>query len=280
MTSPGLPPVDITASPLTPAGFGLYAAATITETGQNRRHLGGVNLWPYNCDEGYGTYDSNFCDLDGEPAVKAAAERPAPVEFEPLVVWAADECAPDQTEAEVQARAQHTLALQEPLLVESAFATKLLADAAAPVTVPNFATAIGVLEEFLGEQGYLGVIHAARRWAGTASMFRWNNQTGPSYQSPLAHRYAFGGGYADVLGNTIVATGPVYVWRDAVESHVVTTGSSPVPEHNNSVYAMAERTVVVGYECAILAVTIDSTEPEALGLFPGGFPGSYPTTGD
>lgn len=259
MTSPGLPPVDYTPAPLTSAGFGLYAAANIINTGESRRHLGGVRIWPYNCDTGFGTYDADFCNPDGTPAVKAAGDRPDTLTYDPLVVWAADECAPDQTEAEVLARAVQSLSLKESLLVESAFATKLLADAGAPTVVPDLVTAIGVLEEYMGEQGFLGVIHAARRWAAPATQYRWANQSGPVYRSPLGHAWAFGGGYADTLGDTLVVTAPIHIWRDNGLQEVVTTGSSPTPAHNNSVYAMAERTVVVGYECAIMAVTIDAT---------------------
>jgi hypothetical protein len=256
MTSPGLPPVDYTPAPLTPAGFGLYAAAQILPAPS--RILGGVRVWPYNCDTGYGTYSAALCSED-EPAIKAAGDRPEPITYDPTVVWAADECRPDQTVDEVQARANNTLALIEQPLVEAAFATALLADAGAPTVVPDLATAIGTLEEFLGETGHMGVIHAARRWAAPASQYRWSNQSGPSYNTPLGHRWAFGGGYADVLGNTLIATGPVYLWRTEPFEGSSLTGNHVEPRFNNTVYALAERIVVAGYECAVMAVTIDPT---------------------
>ncbi|MET8795235.1 hypothetical protein ABZV91_02030 [Nocardia sp. NPDC004568] len=144
----------------------------------------------------------------------------------PGEMWSrpASECRPDQIESEVLARAVHTRELTEPLLVESAFAARMLSDAGAPAVVPDLGSAIGVLEEFLGEQGYQGVIHAARRWAAPASRYTWTNQGGPFFSTPLAHRWAFGGGYADVLENTLVATGPVHVWRNVPFEQVVTTG--------------------------------------------------------
>lgn len=257
MTTPGLPPIEFTPAALTPQGYGLAAAASqITEVSGPARHLGGVRVWPYNCDTGYGTYSAALCSED-EPAIKAAEDRPEPVTFEPVVVWAADECRPDQTESEVLARAAHTRRLMEPLLVEGAFATALLADAGSPTVVPDIATAVGVLEEFMGDQGYPGVIHAARRWAAPATGYRWANQTGPFYSTPLGSRWAFGGGYADALGNTLVVTGPVHIWRNAPFEQVVTTGNHVEPEFNNTVYALSERIVVVGYECAVMAVEID-----------------------
>lgn len=256
MTNP-LPPVEFEAVPVPGSGYGLYAAATLIDTGEVARHLGGVNIRPYNCDTGAGTYPTDLCPP--VQTVKTPGERADPLTFDPLVVWAASECAPDQTEAEVMARAAHTRTLHEPLLVESAFATRLLTDAGAPTVVPDLATAIGTLEEFLGEQGYQGFIHAARRWATPASLYRWNNQTGPLRRSPLDHGYVFGGGYADTLGNTLIATGPLYVWRSTPFEQVVTTGTSVVPQFNNSVYGLSERVVTVGYECAVMAVTIDAT---------------------
>lgn len=253
-----MPPIYFDAPPVNPSGYGLYAAATVIEVNGPDRHLGGVDIRPFNCDQGFGTYSAELCD-DDVPAVKAA-ERALPAgTFAPVVVWAADECATDTTEQEAQARAAHTRSLHEPLLVESVFAARMLADAGAPTVVPDLATAVGVLEEFLGEQGYNGYIHAARRWAAPATQYRWTNQTGAVLRSPLGHGYVFGGGYGSTLGNTLVATGPLFVWRGQPIEQVVTTGSSPVPEHNNSVYGLSERIVVAAYECAVHAVTIDPT---------------------
>lgn len=256
MTNP-LPAVVFDAPPVPPSGYGLYSAATIFETGEVVRELGGVDLYPYNCDEGFGTYSTDLC-VD-TPAEKAPGDRGEVVHFNPLVVWAAAECATDQTEAEEMARARQIRALKEPLIVESAFATQILADAGAPTVVPDLATAIGVLEEFLGEQGFNGYIHSARRWAALASQYRWSNQTGAVLRTPLGHGWVFGGGYSDTLGDTLVATGPLYIWRSAPFEQVVTTGSHSEGAYNNSVYALSERVITVGYECAVLAVTIDPT---------------------
>lgn len=261
MTAPVLAPVFYEAEPATPAGYGLFAAAKITDTGDAaRRFLQGVDIRPFNCDEGFGTYSTELCD-DDEPAVKEALRALPGDTFEPLVVWAADECATDTTEGEAQARANQTLRLHAPLLVEAAFAGRLLADAGAPTVVESLEEAIGVLEEFMGEQGYNGYIHAARRWAAPASQYRWTNQTGAILRTPLGSGWVFGGGYGDVLGDTLIATGPLYLWRDSPTQHSVTTGSSSVAALNNSVYALAEQVFVPAYECAIMAVTITPPTP-------------------
>ncbi|MFG3617486.1 hypothetical protein [Nocardia sp. NPDC047654] len=250
-------PVVFEAPPLPTQGYGLYAAASVFDTTEPTRELlAGIDLYPYNCDTGVGTYSTELCD--DNPAIKAAGERGAPLHFDPMVVWAASECRTDQTEAEVMARAAHTRSLHEPNLVESAFAARLLADAGTPTVVPDLATAIGTLEAFLGEQGYAGYLHASRRWAVQAAYLKAANGS-PLLRTNMGNTWVFGGGYESALGATLVATGPLFVWRAPVFEQVVTTGSHSVPAYNNTVYALSERVVTVGYECAAYAVTIDPT---------------------
>lgn len=253
MTNP-MPPVEFDAPAVNPAGLGLYEAATVINTSRPSRILAGVNVRPYNCSDAYGTWPTDPC-ADPDPELRKWGVRPEPGDtYEPVQPWAYDECGPATTDQEASARAAQTLRLKEPLLVESAFATRLLADAnalpGAIPTVPTLGEAIGFLEEALGEEGYLGYIHAARRWAAPATAYRWDNQTGAVLKTPLRHSWVFGGGYASVLGDTLIATGPVFVWRD--EQTVQTTFDHRV----NLRVAVAERTVVVGYECLIAAVTI------------------------
>ncbi|MEV0364330.1 hypothetical protein [Nocardia fusca] len=52
---------------------------------------------------------------------------------------------------------------------------------------------------------------------------------------------------------------PVHVWRNVPFEQVVTTGNHVETEFDNTVYGLSERVVVVGYECPVLAVTIDPT---------------------
>lgn len=244
------PPIDFDAPAVNPAGFGLYSAAQMVDTGNKSRIYAGVQFRPsVNCAANAGTWPSEPCpDITG---LKKEGERPTPGDpFDPVTVWAYDECRADEPEADVLARANQTLRLQEPLLVESAFATRLLADAGAPTAATSFTDAIGKLEEFMGEQGYNGVIHLSRRFAAVASQYTWGSQSGSVLRSPLGHQYAFGGGYGDVLGNTLVVTGPVTVWRDDVSSRAA------LDARTNLRAAVAERTILVGYECSVLAVAI------------------------
>lgn len=275
MSAPNTPLAVVYNAPAVPSqGYGLYTAATIFETGEIPRELiSGVDIYPYNCDDGFGSYVPALCDDD--PPDKAPGDRGQPLHADPLVIWAATECAPDQTEAEQLGRARQIRTLKEQIIVESAFAERLLADAGTVVDfASNLTDAIGQLEVYLGELGYNGYLHASRKWAVEAGFL--NAASGTAVlRTKLGNTWVFGGGYDSALGNTIVATGQLFVWRSAPIEHVVTTGSHVTAAYNNTVYAMSERVVTVGYECAAHAVTIGTPE----GLFPGGFPGSFPTDG-
>jgi hypothetical protein len=250
-----LPPFVFRALPSPPAGFGLFDAINHVfdipnPSPDDQRVYGGVIVLPVNCSESFGTWPSDPCAAppDGE---KKAGDRPvSDLVFEPLLPWAYDECDPQEPVSESQALAQQTLTLKQRLLAESDFAALLLDQAGTPQTAPTLVDGIGLLEESLGETGSLGVIHASRRFAAEASTLRWTNQTGPVLKSPLGHNYAFGGGYGAVLGNTLVATGQLYMWR--YPPTVITT----LDPATNRLATIAEQVVVVGYECFVAAVTI------------------------
>jgi|SRR5688572_15268562 len=255
MSAPTTPLAVVYDAPAVPSqGYGLYAAATLLSSGAAPRELlAGIDLYPFNCDTGVGSYAPELCDET--PPEKTPGARPEPLHFDPLVVWAAAECAPDQTEDEELARARQIRTLHEPLIVESAFAAELLTAAGAPAAATSLMDAIGQLEVFLGEQGYAGYIHASRKWAVEAGFL--NAAAGSAVlRTKLGNTWVFGGGYDSALGDTLVATGPLTVWRSDPFEHVVTTGSHVTPAYNNTVYALSERVITVGYECAVHAVTI------------------------
>lgn len=255
MSAPTTPLGVIYEAPAVPSqGYGLYAAARLFDSGEAPRELlAGIDLYSRNCDTGVGSYTPDVCD--STPPNKTPGERADPQHFDPLVVWAAAECSPDQSEAEEMARARQIRTLHEPLIVESAFATLLLADAGAAGSASSLMDAIGQLEVFLGEQGFNGYLHASRKWAVEAGFL--NAASGTAVlRTNMGNTWVFGGGYDSALGNTIVATGPVTVWRSTPFEQVITTGSHATPAYNNTVYALSERVVTVGYECAVAAVTI------------------------
>jgi hypothetical protein len=76
---------------------------------------------------------------------------------------------------------------------------------------------------------------------------------GTGWVSPLGHVWVFGGGYVDGLDDTIVATSQPFGWRtDAPTITAIDT------EFKDVFAAVAERSVLVGYESVVAAVQITS----------------------
>lgn len=253
MTNP-MPPMEFDAVRQSPAGYGLYSAALVTDlpdpANNAPRFHGGVHIRPVNCSESFGTWPTDPCAAPPPGELKEGDRPTTDVIFNPIQPWAYDECDPQETDEQSQALALQTLALQEPLLVESDFAATILADAGVAQTAGTFLEAVGLIEEILGEAGYNGVIHASRRYAAQAADASLLVKNGLTYQTPLENTWAFGGGYASILGDTLVVTGPVYVWR--YKPFVETTLDPSI----NRRASVAERLIVVGYECVVAAVTI------------------------
>lgn len=249
-----LPPMEFTAPAASPAGYGLYdAATTVTlpdpSPGTRERIHGGVHIRPVNCSESFGTWPADPCAAPPADTFKEGDRPTTDVVFAPIQPWAYDECDPVETDVQSQALALLTLDLQERLLVESDFAATILADAGAAGTAASLIDAVGKLEEIMGEAGYNGVIHASRRWAAAAADASLLKGSAP-YRTPLDNTWAFGGGYSSVLADTLVVTGPVYIWR---YEPIVETALDP---NINRRASIAERLVVVGYECVVAAITI------------------------
>lgn len=210
------------------------------------------------------TTSVNGADLTGpaagatiQPATKTGERPDDGYPFPPITVYGADECGVGpESEAEILVRAQQNIRLLEPIAVERELAERLLVDAGGDLpTRADIVSATAYLEGLLAETGTIGVIHASAEWAAQAvANHQVPDAPGAPLKTRLGHPWAFGGGYVQGLGNTLVATSPVYGWRDDV---VVRTaiGSNP---YDNRFIAIAERSVVVGYEELIGAVTISA----------------------
>ncbi|WP_156744685.1 hypothetical protein [Mycobacterium sp. 852014-52450_SCH5900713] len=190
--------------------------------------------------------------------VRKEGDRPPDTDpFPPVTVWASGTC--DMTEygqSEAITRAQQNLRLLEQVAVERDLSIRLLADSAG-VTVERttLPSAISYLEGLLAETNTLGIIHAGAQWAsigvaqgGPGGLWQ---RSGSAIKTQLGHSLAFGGGYVDGLGTTLVATSaPVYGWRD--EPALRTTAHY----QTNEFIAIAERSVALAYEEVIGAVTV------------------------
>jgi hypothetical protein len=266
----GFLPVYFEAPLVNPSPTGLYAATQWTdEAGPPRWLDSGVEIRRHN----YGGEDAtgvwsapwNVAEEDlGDDDVKTG-ERPDNLDvFEPITVWGYDQC--DQSrpsQEEVRTRAAQNLRLREQFLVEDNFADRLLSDVDSAETVAGITTAVSVLESLFAATNTVGFIHAGAHMAAYAASAQLIVRSGSSLKTPMGHTWVFGGGYVDPLRSKLVATSPTFGWRTE------TVVRDSLERETGTFIAIAERSVVVGYEHLIGAVSV--------GAVPDNWPGdNYP----
>lgn len=257
MTTPTpqtLNPVEFDAPLINPAPDGLYAATSFLAQGATdvpRWLASGVRVRPHNYggEEAFGVWDAPWCGDPGD-SIKDGDRPGLPEPFDPITAWAYDQCdltVPSQQE--VRERAAQNLRLIEPVAVEREFAARLLADAGIAEAVPDLVAAVGHIEAQFAVTNTVGLIHASAGLAALADRYGLVIRNGGALKTPLGHTWVFGGGYVEGLGDTIVGTSPVFGWRNGVEVR------EAIEAKFNQFVAIAERSVVVGYEKAIGAAT-------------------------
>ncbi|WAB09189.1 major capsid pentamer protein [Gordonia phage LittleMunchkin] len=253
--TPDLLPVNYEAPLVNPSPAGLYSTVTWVEDGAvpPRWLAGGVRIRPHNYggESAFGIWAAEWCGDPGDEIKDGTRPDPETDPFEPLTVWAFDQCDPTPaSQAEVRVRAQQNLRLREQIAVEREMSARLLADAPAPAQVGDIIAAVSHLEAQLAKTNTTGVIHVTAGAAALAASENLIVRNGGALRTPLGHLWAFGGGYVDGLGTTLVATSPVFGWRD---SEVL---RDTVEARYNQYIAVAERSVVIGYETAVAAATL------------------------
>ncbi|MCV7368531.1 hypothetical protein CRI77_22430 [Mycolicibacterium duvalii] len=244
---------------LNPATPGLYATTSWTEVaaGEPSRHINGVEVRGpnYGGKDAAGVWTAPWCSVPPiDSPERKEGTRPGILDpFEPVTVWAYDEC--DLTEPsrrEVEARAAQVFRLQEQPMVEREFAARLLVDAGelpgGIAARPTLKEAVAYLEGEGAKTNTMVYFHvAADLVAIEPDLFA---RSGTARVSPSGHTWVIGGGYVAGLANTIVATSQPFGWRDTVQVRTA------MDEHRNLFAAIAERTVLVGYEAVVAAVGI------------------------
>ena len=262
MTTPVADVIDVvhfTPPPLNPTPHGLFAAIGTWQTDPDNRWHHGVQFRStgnYGGDQAFGIWNAPWCGAPDPANQKKEGERPDDLDpFYPLVVWAYDECdltAPSR--AEVEARAAQVLRLEEQVAVEREFAARLLLDAAElPGGIPapqSFTWAIGQIEAAFARTNTTGFIHIGAQWATSLAQSQLMIKSGSGFVSPLGHRWVVGGGYVGTLGNTVIGTSQPYGWRDEA------TVRTAIDEKHNIFAAVAERSVLIGYEALVAAQVI------------------------
>ncbi|UJE15667.1 major capsid pentamer protein [Gordonia phage Ligma] len=250
VATPEINAVNYDAPLVNPSPTGLYAAVTWVEDGAAppRWLAGGVRVRPHNYggDDAFGIWAAEWCGDPGDEIKDGTRPDPETDPFDPLTVWAFDTCDPSsQSQNEVRVRAQQNLRLREQVAVEREIAARLIADAPPGPAPGTIIQAVGHLEAQLAKTNTVGVIHASAEWAAAASHSNLIVRQGGALRTPLGHLWAFGGGYVDGLGKALVATSPVFGWRDDVALR------DTVEARYNQYVAVAERSVVIGYEQAV-----------------------------
>lgn len=239
-----------------PSPQGLYSAVTWPDEGELPRWLdSGVQIIKHNYGQeaAMGVWDAPWCGEpgSGDTDLKTGVRPEDPAPFLPITAWAYDECDPrPSSRDEIRVRVAQNMRLGEQVMVERQFADRLVDDATSLgiVGAPDLRLALGYIEGLLAKTNTVGMVHASPEWASRE--FGLVVPSGTAVRTPLGHLWVFGGGYVDGLGDLIVATSPVYGWRDQVQVR------ETFQQETNTYAAIAERSVVIGYEQLIGAVLI------------------------
>lgn len=252
-----LSPVQFDAPLVNPAPNGLVAATQwVEESGPLRWLPSGVDFRVFNYGGGtqFGVWTApwNATESQLKPTDIKKGERPKfPDTFIAQTTYASDDCdLLKKSRDEVRVRVEQVHRLLEPIQTEKALATRMLADAGTVAPKTGIVAAVGAVEGMIAGSGTIGFIHASAELAAPAAqanLIRYNNGR---LVSPLGHTWVFGGGYVSALGSKLVATSPTFGWRGSV-----TLRDAPSLQHNEF-KAIAERSLVVGYEALIGAVNI------------------------
>lgn len=241
--------------PPLPPPRGLYDVVTWVQNGVTPlRFLEGLQVRQSNVglDAQFGVWGEDWCADPDSITGSKQRNRPDAVtaDFEAITVygWDANQCGDltGDSRAEVRARATQVLALTEQNAAETSLASRLLSDAPTPVAAATITEAVSALEVDLAKAGVSAVLHASPKWAAHTV----ESRTNVNGRSPMGHTWVFGGGYADTLGDTIVATTALYGWRGPVSVRDATTYEL------NQYSAVAERSLLIAYEAAVAAAKV------------------------
>jgi hypothetical protein len=276
MSAPAIPRVSVDPQPVAvPHRFGLFAAASLLET-TNNREFNGVEYEAV-CAPRVDLYPAGDCELpDGFTRAKTPQPTVTPVQGTPFAVYAADTCALGCDERIARDQLRQRLSLGEETAVERAIAGGALSwphmadpsviSTTAPVEMED---AVGLLEKWLAlNYGGVGVLHAPMTAAGRVKRVVAAVQ-GPRALTLLGSSWVFGAGYtgrgpegtADDGALWLYATPPVRIRRSPVlEPAGWTTGG--FDRAQNQGFLLVERTYVVDWPCGSAAVKTSLTRPD------------------
>lgn len=260
----------VEAIPGAPLPHGLLSVATLLEP-EDPHELLGVQWSPISCAEAETT---TWCPPGDEEVQPKTFSGGGIAYAEPVTVYHGRVCSPiGQTYEEAVEYARAGLAIGEPRALEAWFLGEVLAPNATDITPVSGAVSIvdgiGALEGWLAmTYGGVGVIHAAAGLAASLGSGHQLVREGARYTTWLGNYVALGAGYElanvgpdgeDAPAGTswMYITGPVVGRRDGVNL-TPDTDSQSIDIQLNDRYVLAERTWVLGYECAVGAINVIS----------------------
>lgn len=280
-------PVDVPAdgSTVLVADNPTATSATLTVVDRNTGTSDAVAV-TQNADGSVAPTTLTFTVLDGEPPEKipgAPAER---VTATPLVVYGAEQCLMGLTAREIVDRARQRLALTEQTTVERAFWTGEYGNGPAlatsdPVilepsdvgTAVDIVTAVSRLEEWLGQFGAVGFLHASRGVSAVAASHGLHRSPSSSrLETHLGNVWVFGGGYghSGPTGQPVLEPYADTAWIYATRQVTVRRTEVIVPGDiesgtalnwaQNNAFVVAERVYVVDFPCQSAAILVDLTQ--------------------
>jgi hypothetical protein len=247
----------VEAPPVAPHPYGLFSVAPPASPAESGWQLG-VTWQSMACYDPFPTYDDciNGGVAESGKVIDGCAGFSL-AQFKPVTVYAGVNRSGSSPEV-ARTDAQATLALGEEWAVEKAMWAAMVA-ASAPTTAANtkypfpLAGALAYVEGWLAVNYHgTGVIHMNR--GAAAALGDRLVQKGSQLQTITGTPVAAGGGYntdaisADTL--VLYGTGAVAIRRSTV------TDINAVERTINDVLSIAERTYVVGWDCAVVGRTV------------------------
>lgn len=264
-----MPIPKLNVSDLAPATlpFGLFSIAEPLSAGPHA--MSGVEWETEACDPVYGIAGGP-CETVGNIDPKDITDPGnSNVEAEPVSIYVLRSCRAVADFNRAKDRAQAHLVGVEERAIEEHLWGLLNADASTvtvSATPVNAEVALALLEQSMGE-GVAGrpMIHARRDAATLLATEARVRRHGNRLETELGSLVAAGVGYGSTgptgsaapAGSTwVYATGPVRIWRGPAEVRGPIMQETP---RDNTTVTLAERTYIVGYECAPRAVLVDLT---------------------
>ena len=239
--------------PMLPQPKGVLDAVTWIQDGTTPlRFLDGLTIRQSNfgLSDQFGVWGEDWCGSPDDDKIK---ERPDAVfvDVAPITVYAYDQnqcgdLTADSRE-EVRQRVLHIMAMTEQKAIETSLAIRFAAEAPTTVPATSVTEAVSIIETELAKAGVTGFIHASPKWAAYLNESRLSL----SGKSPMGHTWVFGAGYADTLGDTLVATTGLYGWRGPLAVR------DAIKHELNQYVAVAERSLLIAYEAVVVAVEIE-----------------------